>query len=229
MGVLQLDYFQRGFVTVKVSAPPQQVTNGVVYFQVTEGRLAAVKVEHNRFFSSNNIMRELPYVKSLENGKRILNSKVFQTELDRANSNPDCQIAPEVRPGFGPGTTALILDVNDRLPLHGPLDFDNYSPPGTPQLRVNANASYGNLWQLDHSLGLQYGFSPDLLKPSMDGTHISLYPIDAPNVTYYSGYYRAPRERRKRPRTRLPRTQTILATTKRLNSLSLPRPPDGRI
>ena len=138
-------------------------------------------------------MAALPYVKTLESGERILNGKIFQTELDRANSNPDRQISPEVRPGLEPGTTALILDVKDRLPLHGQLEWDNYSPPGTPELRVNANASYGNLWQLDHTLGLQYGFSPDSMKPSLgEDTHLSLNPLDTPNVTYYSGFYRAP-------------------------------------
>jgi len=193
MGALQMEYYQRGFVTVKVSAPPQQVTNRVIVFQVTEGRLAAIKILHNRYYSSNNIMAALPYVKSLESGERILNSKVFQTELDRANSNPDRQISPEVRPGLEPGTTALILDVKDRLPLHGRVDLDNYSPPGTPELRVNANASYDNLWQLDHSLGVQYGFSPEEMKPSLGtDTHLSLNQIDAPEVTYYSGFYRAP-------------------------------------
>jgi hemolysin activation/secretion protein len=193
MGVLQLEYYRRGFVTVKVTAPPQSVTNRVVFFQVTEGRLAAVKIVHNRYFSSNNIMATLPYLKLLENGQVILNSKVFQTELDRANSNPDRQISPEIRPGLEPGTSALILDVHDRLPLHGRVDLDNYSPPGTPELRVNANIAYGNLWQLDHSIGFQYGFSPSFSKPSIgDDTHLSLNALDSPEVAYYSGFYRAP-------------------------------------
>ena len=160
MGALQLEYFHRGFLTVKVAVPHQTNTEGVVYLQVTEGKLAAVRITNNRYFSSNNIMAALPYVKTLESGDRILNSKVFQTELDRANSNPDRQISPEIRPGPEPGTSALVLDVKDRLPLHGRLDFDNYSPPGTPELRVNANVSYDNLWQLDHTLGLQVRVQP---------------------------------------------------------------------
>lgn len=195
LGALQTEYFQRGFVTVKVTAPPQHLsaTNPVVDFDVTEGRLAAVKIVHNRFFSSNNIMRAMPYVKSLASGKRILNSKIFQAELDRANTDPDRQIAPEVRPGLDPGTSALILDVKDRLPLHGRVDFDNYSPPGTPELRDNVNVSYGNLWQLDHTLGLQYGASPDTQKLTLgEGTHQSYTALDAPDVAYYSGFYRAP-------------------------------------
>ncbi len=192
MAVLQMEYFQRGFVTVKVTAPPQQVTNRVIVFQATEGRVTTVNVVHNHYFSSNNVVAALPYVQTLQGGDRILNGKIFQTELDRANSNPDRQISPEVRPGLEPGTTGLILDVKDRLPLHGRLEFDNYSPPGSPQMRVNANASYSDLWQLDHTLGLQYGFSPEKMKPSMDDTHLLLAPIDTPNVTYYSWYYRAP-------------------------------------
>jgi len=77
--------------------------------------------------------------------------------------------------------------------LHGRLDWDNYSPPGTPEQRINANLSYGNLWQLDHTLGVQYGFSPEAMKPSLgEDTHLSLNPLDRPDVTYYSGFYRAP-------------------------------------
>jgi len=190
---LQLEYYHRGYITVKVTAPPQSVTNHVILFQVIEGRVTAVKILHNRYFSSNNIMAALPYVKTLESGKRIPNSKVFQTELARANSNPDRQISSEARPGPEPGTSALILDVNDRLPLHGRVDLDNYSPPGTPELRINANATYGNLWQLDHSVGFQYGFNPDRMKPTVgEGTHLSLNPMDTPEVAYYSGFYRAP-------------------------------------
>ena len=95
MAAIQLEYFQRGFVTVKVTAPPQQVTNKVIYFQATEGRIAAVKVLHNRYYSSNNVVRELPYVQTLLSGDRILNGKIFQAELDLANSNPDRQVSPK--------------------------------------------------------------------------------------------------------------------------------------
>ena len=193
LGALQLEYFQRGWYTVKVAYPPQKFTNGVVIYQVTEGKLAAVRILGNRYFSSNNIMALLPYLKKIKSEDGILNSFIFQTELDRANSNPDRQVSGKVVPGPEAGTSALKLDVTDRLPLHGRLDLDNYSPPGTPELRVNANASYGNLWQLDHTLGLQYGFSPELMKPSLgDGTHVSYNPMDAPTVAYYSGFYRAP-------------------------------------
>ena len=65
IGALQLEYFHRGWFTVKVAFPSQKATNGSGLLQVTEGKLAAVRISGNRYFSSNNIMAKLPYVKSL--------------------------------------------------------------------------------------------------------------------------------------------------------------------
>jgi hemolysin activation/secretion protein/AraC-like DNA-binding protein len=193
LGALQSEYFLRGYVNVKVYPPPQKVTNNSILFEVLEGTISVVKIQHNRYFSSNNIIAALPYVKTLESGGHIMNANVLQAEVDRANSNPDRQIAPSTAPAPDPGTSALILNVKDELPLHGRLEADNYSPPGTPELRINANLSYDNLWQLDHSVGFQYGFSPEEMKPSTgNDTHLSYNPLDTPEVSYYSAFYRAP-------------------------------------
>jgi len=193
---LQLEYFQRGFATVKVFLPKQtnySTNRLIVDFQVIEGRLTAVRIQKNRYFSSNNVVAALPYLATLLSGDTIMNAEVLQAEVNRANANADRQISPELKPGLEAGTSALFLTVQDRLPLHGRLDLDNFSPPGTPELRVNGNISYANLWQMEHTLGLQYGFSPEMMKPSLgEGTHVSLNPIDAPTVAYYSGFYRAP-------------------------------------
>jgi hemolysin activation/secretion protein/AraC-like DNA-binding protein len=191
LGALQMEYRARGYLTVAVAVPPQQVTNKTICFKVTEGRLAEVSVLHNHFFSSNNIMRALPGL-GFETDRRIINAKLFQTDLDRANTNPDRQISPELRPGSEPGTSDLILDVKDRFPLHGRLEFDNDSPPGTPANRLNGNLAYGNLWQLDHTLGLQYGFSPDRMKDTLDVPNLGLNPLDAPQISDYSAFYRMP-------------------------------------
>src|SRR5260370_34360313 len=97
-------------------------------------------------------MRELPSVHT----NQILNGLVFQQELDRANANRDRQIYPVINPGPDPGTSALDLNIKDRLPLHGRVELDNYSTPQTPELRVNAAGQYNNLGQLEHQLGVQY-------------------------------------------------------------------------
>ncbi len=184
LGELQLAYRARGYVTVSVALPRQQLTNGIVKVRVTEGKLAEIKVVNARYFSSNNVMRLLPSVRT----NTLLNSLVLQQELDRANQSRDRQIYPEIGPGPDPGTTSLRLKVKDQLPLHGRVEVNNYSTPTTPELRVNTAIDYDNLWQMDQQVGAQYAFSPLDFKEKSLGS--ALY--DEPLVANYSAFYRIP-------------------------------------
>lgn len=180
---LQMEYRNRGYPTVNVTIPPQQLTNNIVKIRVFQGRLSDIVVSQNRYFSSNNVMRALPGLRT----NSILVGPVFQAELDRANANQDRQIYPQIEPGLQENTTTLNLKVKDRLPVHAKVDFNNLNSPGTPDLRVNSSASYQNLWQLEHSLGVQYSFSPEMYKT---GNQWDWY--DQPLVANYGGFYRLP-------------------------------------
>ena len=189
---LQGAYRERGYVTVAVGLPPQKLTNATVKMQVTEGRLASILVKGNHYFSSNNVMRTLPSLHT----NMILNGLVFQAELNRANANQDRQIYPVIDPGPDPGTSDLTLTVKDRLPLHGKVELNNQSSPGTPDLRINSSAVYNNLWQEEHSLGIQYSFSPEDYKTvspfvsKLNKSEWNFY--DQPLVANYSAFYRMP-------------------------------------
>ncbi|MGO9204024.1 MAG: ShlB/FhaC/HecB family hemolysin secretion/activation protein [Limisphaerales bacterium] len=182
---LQAEYRARGYPTVSVIIPAQNIAtnNGRLRVSVFEGRLAGVVVQNNRYFSSNNILRAFPSLHT----NQILSEPVLTAELDRANANQDRQIYPQLEPGPETDTTLLRLKVKDRLPLHAKLEFNNQSSPGTPEMRVNASAAYQNLWQLDHSVGVQYSFSPEEYKL---GNQWSLY--DQPLVANYGAFYRMP-------------------------------------
>jgi hemolysin activation/secretion protein len=183
---LVLEYKDRGFPTVGVVVPPQQITNGIVHIRVFVGRLSDIEVggqNWHHYFNSNNVMRAFPSLQT----NMILNDQVFQAELDRANANQDRQIYPQIEPGDVENTTRLRLDVRDRLPLHAKLELNNQSSPGTPELRLNTSAVYNNLWQYEHSLGVQYSFSPENYKT---GDEWNFY--DQPMVANYSAFYRMP-------------------------------------
>lgn len=184
LGELQLLYRQLGFATVSVTLPQQRITNGIVRVQVIEGRLTDIAVTGNRYFSSNNVLRALPGLTTNE----LLNSKWFQPELDRANGNPDRQIYPVINPGPDPGTSGITLQVKDRFPLHGHVEVNDKSTPGTPLLRIDSALQYNNLWQLEHQIGLQYNFSPQSMKSDQYSPNI----FDQPSVASYSGFYRIP-------------------------------------
>jgi hemolysin activation/secretion protein len=190
LGNLQTAYRERGWSTVGVTLPQQQLTNATVMVQVTEAPLASVSVVNERYFSSNNVMRALPSLRAIYFwSNNMLNSFVFQRELDLANANADRQIYPLIGPGPEPGTSDLTLKVKDRLPLHSRLELNNSFTPGTPELRVNLNAQYNNLWNYEHQLGIQYSFSPERFKASSE---FSANGLDTPAIANYSAYYRMP-------------------------------------
>jgi len=185
LGDLQMAYRERGYVTVSVGLPPQKLTNGVVKVKVTEAPLAAITVTGNRWYSTENVLRAVPGLRT----NMLLNSHVFQRELDVANASRDRQIYPVIGPGPEPGTSALTLKVKDQFPLHGRTELNNQSTPGTPQLRENSSVQYNNLWNQDHQVGLQYSFTPEQWKAN---DYYNKTPLDSPLIANYSGYYRIP-------------------------------------
>jgi hemolysin activation/secretion protein len=185
LGDLQMAYRERGFVTVSVGLPPQKLTNGTVRVKVTEGRLAKIDIKGNDYFSTLNVLRALPSLRT----NMLLNSHVFQRELDLANANRNRQIYPVIGPGPEPGTSELTLKVKDRLPLHARVEINNQATPGTPDSRVAFSAQYDNLWQLEHQIGVQYSFAPFNYRPR--GTYY-FSPLDLPLLANYSAYYRMP-------------------------------------
>jgi hemolysin activation/secretion protein len=184
LGELQLLYRNLGFATISVTLPQQRLTNGKVEVKVIEGKLASVNIVSNRYFSSDNIRAALPSLTT----NILINTKWLQPELDRANLNPDRQIYPVISPGLEPGFTDLNLNVKDRLPLHGHLEFNDKSTPATPLLRVDTALQYNNLWQLNHQIGVEYNGTPQGTKP--DNFPLQFY--DLPLVASYSAFYRIP-------------------------------------
>jgi hemolysin activation/secretion protein len=147
-----------GYATAFVDIPEQQVTGGLVRLAVTEGRVATVRVTGTRYFSNGWIRDQVPEVQP----GQVPRLAVFQDELRQLGArSSNRQITPVLRPGREAGTVDVELKVEDRLPLNGSLEVNNRAVPNTTSTRVNANVSYDNLWQRDHSIALQYQVAPE--------------------------------------------------------------------
>jgi len=220
LGDLQMAYRERGFVTVAVALPPQKLTNAEVKIKVTEGRLSDIRVEGNKFYSTPNVLRALPSLHT----NMLLNSHVFQRELDLANANRNRQIYPVIGPGLEPGTTELTLKVKDRLPVHSRVEINNQATPGTPDSRVNFNAEYDNLWQLEHTLGVSYSFTPVNFHPAGDFYQT---PFDSPLIANYSAFYRLPLGRASSVQQQIDESNGHFGFDEVTRKFNLP-PPTGR-
>lgn len=150
-------YQDRGYGTVFVDIPEQDVSGGVVTLKVTEGQVERLRVTGSRYFSLGRIKARVP---SLAKGK-VPHLPDVQKELAALNSStPDRVITPVLRPGLTPGKVEVELKVKDELPLHGSLELNDRYTADTTRLRLNGTLRYDNLWQREHSLSVSYQVSP---------------------------------------------------------------------
>lgn len=178
---LESTYREAGFPTVLVDIPPQEVgDDGVVRFRVTEGQIDRIRVTGARYYSNRKILAALPSVKPGE----ALNAPSLEAELGAlAQRAPARSVVPVIKAGRRPGTVDLELKVADKLPLSASVEVNDRATLDTVRQRMNINLTYNNLWQRDHSIGLQYQLTPeDLDQISVVGLTYLLRPEESSNV-----------------------------------------------
>jgi hemolysin activation/secretion protein len=180
---LEKAYRDSGYATVLVSIPEQSVTGGVVEIAVTEGRIERVRVTGSQYYAQERILEKVPAL--TEGGVPDFNA--LQEQLAAVSRGSDRRVQPLLRPGHQPGTTEVELKVDDSLPLHGNIEFNNrYSPSRAPDpgdYRLSGTVRYDNLWQREHSLSLSYLTSPGHTDETKVSSLSYSLPVDGPDET----------------------------------------------
>lgn len=156
---LEKVYHDKGFQTVSVNVPQQDPRRGIIKLAVVEGKVARLRINGARWFLPSQIKREVP---ELAEGN-VPNFDQLSKEMIAVNRQADRRVTPELLPGAIPGTVDINLNVEDKYPLHGSLELNNRYSADTTELRLNGSISYGNLFQLGHTLGLNFQIAPENL------------------------------------------------------------------
>lgn len=149
-------YHAKGFETVNVIIPAQEVKDGNIRLKVAEMRIGRLRVDGATYYSPEDIKKRVP---SLKEGE-VPNYNELSRDLAVVNRSQDRVIAPTLRAGLEPGTVDIDLTVEDKLPLHGTLELNDRASSSTKRLKLSGSLTYNNLFQLDHSLSLQGQISP---------------------------------------------------------------------
>jgi hemolysin activation/secretion protein len=177
---LEKAYNAAGYQTVGVEIPQQQVRNGIVTLRVTEGSVGKLRVHGSRYYSLQEIKAEAP---SLAEGA-VPNFHDVQRDIVALNQQPDRRVTPALRAGETPGTVDVDLNVEDTLPLHGSIEYNNRNSINTTQSRLTASLHYDNLWQLGHSLSFTYQVAPQ--RPSDAEVYSLSYLARIPQISWLS-------------------------------------------
>ena len=150
-------YHDRGYGTVFVDIPEQNVEGGIVRLKITEGTLAHARVAGARYFSGREIRAALPAATV----GTVPHLPSLQAEITALNTQTsDRAVVPVLKAGASPGTVDLTLKVDDHLPFHGDMEVNNQYTADTTHLRVVGVARYDNLFGRMDSLSLQYQTAP---------------------------------------------------------------------
>ncbi len=170
---LQKLYQEKGYQSAQVEIPPQNAGRGVLFLKVSEARVGKLRVVGSRY---NDVERIRDGAPSLREGT-VPDFNQVSRDIVALNQRPDRRVTPEIRPGAASGTIDVDLKVEDSPPLSASVELNNRYSADTTRLRLNASASYDNLWQAGHALGGSLQTSPESWFDE---------------VMVYSGFYRAP-------------------------------------
>ncbi|MGO9624980.1 MAG: ShlB/FhaC/HecB family hemolysin secretion/activation protein [Steroidobacteraceae bacterium] len=154
---LEKAYHDRGYQTVFVDIPEQDVADAIVRLRVTEGKFRNVSISGARYYSERKILAALPEAKP----GTVPSLPALQEQLAAVNSQTaDRTVIPVLKAGADPGTVDLALKVDDHSPLHGSVDLNNQYSPDTKPLRATVALNYNNLFDRLDSISAQYQDSP---------------------------------------------------------------------
>ena len=171
-------YHDRGYKTVLVSIPQQQVHDGVVHLHVTEAAVGQLHIEGSRFHSLEGIRGKLTQL----NEGSVPQFGEVQKQLADVNHTADLRVTPVLKASQTPGKVDVDLKVADTLPLHASLEVNNRYSANTAHARVVGELRYDNLFQAGQSISLQYQTAPDHPQDAKVGSLSYVMPLEANRV-----------------------------------------------
>ena len=156
---LQQRYQARGFGTVQVLLPEQELERGVIVLRVIEPKIGKVAIDGNKHFSDANIRRSLP---SLKEGT-VPNANAIGVEARLASDNPAKRTTVLLRAGDNEGEVNATVRVQDERPWRAVVSLDNTGTPSSGRYRLGMAYQHSNIFDRDHALTLQYQLDPSPL------------------------------------------------------------------
>lgn len=151
-------YIDHGYVNSGTILPDQTVADGVITYQVIEGKLSRTEIEGNRWLRAGYYQERL----ALGAGPP-LDVDALQERLQLLLEDPRIErLNAELKPGVSPAEAVLDVRVEERFPLKLWLDFDNYQAPSVGAERGIVTLAHQSLTGNADVLALSYGRSQGL-------------------------------------------------------------------
>jgi hemolysin activation/secretion protein len=157
-------YVSAGYINSGAVLPDQTVDDGIVNYQIVEGRLSDVKVAYvdpkdpSVLHDRGRLRQQYVISRVRLGGKTPLNIIRLKNELEILRQNPNLtRVNAELRPGTAPGEANLDVQVGESNPFQLGLQISNRRSPSVGAEQVEILASDRNLTGNGDVLALRYG------------------------------------------------------------------------
>lgn len=155
-------YVEAGYVTSGALLPEQVVENGRLRVEITEGRLAEIRIAGARRYRESVLRRRLERgagppvrVQDLEAALRVLSQDPRLARLDA-----------RLEPGTRLGTSNLLVAIEEADPASLAFAVDNYQSPSVGAYAGTVDAAHANPLGLGDRLGAELTISEGLYRVS---------------------------------------------------------------
>ncbi len=155
---LTLLYVKNGYVNSGAVIPDQSVADGVITFNIIEGKLTRIEVEGNRWFRDGYIRKRLALGAGKSLNMNFLQQSLRLLEQDQRIERLNAELMPGLRAGEG----FLKVGMKDKFPIGVGMVMNNYQSSTIGAERWTTTVSHQNLFGLGDILSLSYGASEGL-------------------------------------------------------------------
>ncbi len=186
-------YYAKGYVFVKVTTPPQDLSDGTMEIVIYQGRIGDIRIDVEE--DTLNMRMAEAFAWSLNQGD-VFRERTAETVLKDINDIPNLTSALRLRPGREVGTTDITLSIDKAEEDRQVLAFDNYGSKftGRPVARLHLEKS--NLFRNGETLSvdLTKSFSGDNHEDLRSVNLNAVFPIGFQNWKTELNYYKAKNE-----------------------------------
>jgi hemolysin activation/secretion protein len=152
-------YRNQGYATSRAYLPPQTIAKeGILTIRVVEGKVGEVTIKGNKWFKTALLKKKLKLKPDTS-----FDYASLQKSLVKINEHPDRHAKAVLVPGKTAGTTDIVVEVKDKLPIHARYEHDNYASRFVGQTRDSAVFEDNNVLGFDDKLYYKYQLSEDSL------------------------------------------------------------------
>ncbi len=172
-------YATEGYFLTRAFVPQQELIDGTVKIQISEGRIGNVTIKGNKRYDSKDFLERMKPVQ----GEKVLREQTLEDILLELNSMLGIKVRSILRPGELPGTSDLVLDVTESRRYLFSYDQDNFGSNYTGENRFGFNGTVGSVLTLGDQFSTRWvtsdmvldSYSPSYIVPvNLLGTKLRL-------------------------------------------------------